>query len=494
MQEDFINKLNKDWELVGEYTNIKTPTLFRHNVCGHTYMKTPSVVLAKPHSCRFCNAKRMSISSEELNKRIADKLDRYEILSEPNGWDNLITVRHKKCGRTFEARLGVFVKSKEGCPFCKSGLLAKKAAMTHEDFLSKLGDRAREYEFITKYHRAHEKITVRHNCGNVFEITPDNMLRGGRCKACKHSTGEGDLFRHIKQIEEDAVQGDRTVLPSRRELDIYVPSCHLAIEYDGLRYHSVEHFLEDNRRNWSYAYASKYHLWKTEQCYNEGIRLVHIYEDEWTEKKDIVLDMLNAILHGKADKIYARQTTVALVRSNEANEFLEANHIQGKVRAEYYVGAYYNNELVAVQSYSKLRKSLGGNQNGTDWELTRYATKRGYSVVGGFSKCLSYFVRSANVSRIISYGDLRVIDRNNNVYLKNGFKQTAVCAPSYYYVKGNKRYHRFNFRRQMIKKKFGWVYSEEKTEKEMMRELGYERIYDCGKIRYEYIPTKNHLA
>lgn len=485
MQEDFINKLDKDWELVGEYVNVKTPTMFRHNVCGCTYMKTPSVVLSKPHSCRFCNANRLLMSSDEFNKRISEKSDRYEVLSEPNGWNNAITVRHNVCGRIFDTRLGVFVKSKEGCPFCKGSFISRQTTCSHDEFVKKLGERANEYEFITKYKNAHKKITVRHKCGNVFEITPDSMLRGSRCKACKYSTGEGEMFRAVKRIVDDAVQSDRKILPNRRELDIVVPSRNIAIEYDGLRYHSVEHFISDIHRNWSYAYASQYHLWKTNKCYENGIRLIHIYEDEWVDKKDIVLDLINTVLRGKTEKIYARKTTVSLVNSECANEFLNKNHIQGKVRAEHYIGLHLDGELVAVQSYSRLRKSLGGNDE-TEWELTRYATKLGCSVIGGFTKCMVYFMRNNTVSRIISYGDLRIIDRDNNVYVKNGFKQTAVCRPSYYYVKGNKRYHRFNYRKAVIKKRFNWVYSSDKTEKEMMAELGYERIYDCGKIRYEY--------
>lgn len=485
-REEFIAKLNSDWELVGEYKNVKTPALFRHNKCGHVYMKTPSVVLAKPDSCRFCNKQNLTMSKAELEKKIKDKIDRYEILSDPMGWDKPITIRHKTCGNTFEQRLGVFVKSEEGCPFCYRSVIAQKAAMTHEEFVEKLGDRAKEYEFITKYHRAHEKITVKHRCGNVFEITPDSMLRGGRCKACKYSSGEGDLFNEIKKIFPSAEQGNRTILPDKREVDVYIPELKVAIEYDGLRYHTVEHFVGDQRRKWSYAFASNYHLWKTNECYKKGVRLIHIYEDEWLNSREIVLDMLKAIGRAECDKVYARLTKAMFIAKEEACQFLDNNHIQGRVRAEYYVGLYQGDLLVAVQAYSKLRKGAGG-QGSVDWELTRYATKSGYSVIGGFSKCLAFFKRQINTEKIVSYGDLRYIDRDNNVYLKNGFKQTRVNGPTYDYVKGNKRWHRFNFRKEVIAKRFAWVYDSRKTEREMMLELGYERIYNCGTIRYEYI-------
>lgn len=489
VKEDFINKLNKDWTLVGEYTNVKTPTMFRHNKCGNTYLKTPSVVLNKPNSCRFCNAKNLTMSLDELVKKTQDKSDKYEVLSEPKGWDSKITVLHKVCGKIFEQRLGVFVKSKEGCPYCKNKLLSTKKTMSHSEFLHKLGDRAKEYEFLTEYKKAHEKIKVKHKCGNTFEMTPDSMLRGGRCKACKYSTGEGELFNEVKKISDDAIQGDRSILPCKREIDIYIPTNKIAIEYDGLRYHTVEHFMSDERRKWTYSYASKYHLWKTDECYKQGIRLLHFYEDEWLNKKDIVLDIIRTVLRVEPMKVYARKTNVAQITKKEADEFLCKNHIQGKVRAKFYIGLFIEGELIAVQTYSSLRKSLGG-KNDDEWELTRYATKLGYSVIGGFSKCLSYFCKHNDVARIISYGDLRIIDRDNNVYIKNGFNQTRVCSPSYYYVKNNKRYHRFDYRKQVIERKYNWVYDDKKTEKEMMRELGYERIYDCGKIRYEYVYNK----
>ena len=485
LEKDFVNKLDSDWTLVGKYKNVKTPTLFRHNKCGTVYMKTPSVVLSKPHGCRFCNAKRLAMDKGELLKKAQHKLDRYEILSDPTGYDNPITIRHKTCGSKYEQRLSVFIRSEEGCPHCSNALISKKTSMTHEDFLKKLGDRAEEYEFLTKYQKAHEKIKVRHKCGNVFEITPDSMLRGGRCKLCKYSTGEGELFREVKKISDDAEQGNRQLLPKRRELDVYIPSTKIAVEYNGLRYHTVEHFMSDKRRNWSYSYASKYHLWKTNTCYDKGVRLIHIYEDEWLNKKEIVIDMIRSILHCNMTSIYARKTEVKTISKREADKFLEANHIQGKVKAGVYVALLYNNTIVAIQAYKKLRKSLGGKDE-RDVELVRYAVLRGHKVVGGFSKCMKWFVRENNIRRIVSYGDLRFIDRDKNVYLSNGFVKKGVCSPCYDYVKGTNRYHRFNFTKKKIKQKYSWVYDDNKTEKEMMRELGYERIYDCGKIRYEY--------
>lgn len=490
IKEDFIEKIDKDWELVGEYKNVKTPALFRHNICGQTYMKTPEIVLHKPQSCRFCNQKKLMMSKDELLKRISHKKDRYDVLSEPMGWDEPLTVRHLICGKTFEQRLGVFVRSDEGCPHCKNRLISARNTMTHEDFVEKLGDRAKEYKFITKYKKAHEKIKVRHCCGTTFEITPDSMLRGGRCKACKYSTGEGQLYRDIKKVCPEAEQGNRTILPYRREIDVYLPSYNIGVEYDGLRYHTAEHFVSDKRRGWTYSEAANYHLWKTEECYKRGIRLIHFYEDEWLEHKDIVIDMVSAALKLPCKRIFARKTTVSFVSGQDANKFLDNNHIQGRVKSEYHVGLFYGGELVAIQSYSKLRNSLGWKADG-DWELTRYATKLGCSVVGGFSKCMSFFEKHINTQRIVSFGDLRFIDRDNNVYLKNNFKQISISKPSYYYVKGLKRHHRFNYRKQIIKKRFGWLYDDSKTEKEMMAELGYERIYDCGKIRYEY--RKNSL-
>ena len=64
-----------------------------------------------------------------------------------------------------------------------------------------------------------------------------------------------------------------------------MPKLHIAIEYNGLRWHSEEFNKDKN-----------YHLNKLIKCNEKGIRLIQIFEDEWIEKQEIVLKKIKHIL------------------------------------------------------------------------------------------------------------------------------------------------------------------------------------------------------
>lgn len=482
-REEFVKHLRsktQDWDLIGDYKNALTRTEFKHKPCGHIYLKTPYNVTSKPSMCQYCNANRLRGEGAFL-KRAEKKID-YEILGEYKNSRTKILVRHKVCGKEFYTIPYNFLKTTEGCPYCSSSAISKSRTWTHEKFLEAVGERADEYEFLTDYVDAHTKIKIRHCCGNEFEMTPDSFLRGGRCRACKYSTGEGKIYRFIKHTvpSEEVIQSERTILPNRSEIDIYLPERKIGIEYDGLMYHTVEHFLSDKRRKWTKAKAQGRQEWKTNECERRGIRLIHIFEDEWLEHQDIVEDKLRAILRVPMKRYYARKLELRTVSRDVADAFYEANHIQGKTNVSVSIGLYDGDSLVALQSFLPYTRRKSDNV----WELVRYATRLGVRVVGGFSKCLKWFERNYSPNEVVSFADRRWSDPFSNVYEKNGFAKDGKVPRSYWYVKAPKRFHKFGFRKSRIKSKYPEIYSPDKTEVQMAKEIGLQKIYDCGLIRY----------
>ena len=261
------------------------------------------------------------------------------------------------------------------------------------------------------------------------------------------------------------------------ELDLVDHNKKIAIEYDGIYFHS-EKFKDKN-----------YHLDKTIKCNEKGYRLIHIFEDEWIENKDLVLSKLSHIFGlNKNEKIYARNCIIKPISSKEKNQFLDKNHIQGKDKSKIYYGAFYNNKLVAVMCFSKTTLSKKETEN--DWELTRFATDINYNIIGIGSKMIAHFIKNNDVKNIISFADRRWVDINNNIYEKLGFVKVSISSPDYYYVgtKGlhkNMRIHKTNLRKEKIKKMFK-IDITGKTELELATELGYVRTYNCGLIKYKY--------
>lgn len=260
-----------------------------------------------------------------------------------------------------------------------------------------------------------------------------------------------------------------------KEIDIVCGK--IGIEFNGCLQHT----------EWFGGKDKHYHLSKTEGAIDKGYRLIHIFEDEYFYHKDIVLSKILHILgvHNNIPSIYARKCIVNEISAGEAETFLEKNHIQGFSGAGVYLGAFYEEKLIAVMTFRHTSKDT------KEWELTRFATDSKYRCVGAGGKLFKYFVKKYGPSLVKSFADRRwTIDYENNLYTKLGFKYAGFTSPDYKYynLKDNKpqRFHKFGFRKQRLISKFGNSYelTMDMTETEMAKALGYDRIWDCGLIKY----------
>ena len=198
--------------------------------------------------------------------------------------------------------------------------------------------------------------------------------------------------------------------------------------------------------------------------------MVHIWEDDWRDRKDIEIAFLKSIL-GKSDtkRVYARQCDVQFVENVDAKIFLEKNHIQGHVPFSKAVGLYHHNELVALTTFTKRNE---------DYELTRHVTS--CNVIGSLGKTVKFFGKDC-----YTFCDLSRYSGDS--YLKAGFVTSDHLNPDYKYIVNGKREHKFLWRRGSIKNKRPDVYLENLSEREMMEKAEYPRIWDCGKVRYCYV-------
>lgn len=211
------------------------------------------------------------------------------------------------------------------------------------------------------------------------------------------------------------------------------------------------------------------------------IKCVHVFEDEYALHKDIVLSKLKHILNAdnNAMKVYGRKCVIKKIDNSTSCDFLEKYHIQGFANSTVYLGAYYNNELIAVMSFLK--------ENDGNWNLTRFASDYNYICCGVGGKLFNYFIKEYNPSEVKSFADRRwTINETDNVYTKLGFTVDYVLSPEYRYYNSKidkyKRFHKFGFRKDVLHKKYGLPLTM--TEREMTKELGYDRIWDCGLIKY----------
>lgn len=257
------------------------------------------------------------------------------------------------------------------------------------------------------------------------------------------------------------IKNDRTVLKPY-EIDFYLPDNSLAIELNGLYWHS-DKFKENN-----------YHREKHLMCKSLGITLLMINEDEWSLRSDNIKKRISHLLGQSTKGSPARKLSIKKISQRDANNFFDINHIQGQTSTiSYAIGAYDGDILVGAMSFSKQRTT--GNI-----ELSRFSTD-GKSYAGLFSRLFINAIRETGYKRVITFADLRYTD--GDVYTKNGFVFEKELRPDYRYVKNDKSFHKSSFTKKKIANKFGLVMTE-LTEREAMVKLGFHRIYDCGKIRF----------
>ena len=301
-----------------------------------------------------------------------------------------------------------------------------------------------------------------------FWQTPDAHLHNHGCPKCAYITSksEEEINNFINNVcHVETKTRERSLLTKRLECDILVPSHKLAIEYNGLYWHTENQGKDKN-----------YHLNKTKLAESKGYHLIHIYEDEWLEHKDIVLNKIRHFLGKDTDRpvIGGRKCLIKTVSKTEAESFLTTYHIQGFVASTTYYGAFYEDKLVGVMTFKQEKPN--------EWNLTRFATDTSYRLPGLASKIFKQFIKNYSPLEVKTFLDRRWSHGGVNVYDRMGFMLTESLPPDYRYVVKNQRLHKFGFRKQILHKKYGLPLSM--TEKEMTEKLGFYRIWDCGLYKY----------
>ena len=481
-------KNNHLFKTAGEYINclIKGIHLPKCKCCGKT-ISYKQFMNKRPYCSVNCfNKDQKNVQS----KRIKTNLERYGV----KNIGELKTVQNKR-KNTIKNKYGVdyILQDKKYVEKAKNTMIKKYGV---DSYLKTEENKKKQYlksfqtilkwnNYIIPLFSFDEYTGWKHNqeykwkcmkCGNEFKSriymngNSSSFSRMPRCIHCfpyitNYSSLEKEIIDFIKSIYHGKIiQNDRQII-NPYELDIYLPEKKFAVEFDGLFWHNDKSGKSNN-----------YHLMKTELCNSKNIHLIHIFQDEWLYKQDIVKDRIKSILGIDRKRIYARKCEIKEIDAKTSNKFLEINHLQGKDNAKIRYGLFYNDELVSVMTFGKPRF----NKN-YDYELIRFASKIGYLVIGGASKLLSYFMKQYKGS-IISYADRRY--SNGKLYEAIGFKLIKITAPGYFWTKDKIKLSRYQCQKHKLKKILGNDFNEKLSENENMQLNGYNKIYDCGELLY----------
>lgn len=325
-----------------------------------------------------------------------------------------------------------------------------------------------------QYTGTHHYTLYPFECTVCFTTFDDYMTNGlaPTCPSCNPkqsgtSTVETDIVKWLRmEFPTLTFETNTRRVISPLELDIYCPEKNIAIEVNGVYWHSE---IAGGKSKF-------YHVEKTKLSMAKGMQLIHILDVEWSTRQHIVQSILRNKF-GSSNKLYARKCVVHSVDSAVARKFFDQHHIQGYSNASVTLGLFSEGRLLSCMSFTKHRFSRDPS-----WEIVRFATIDNTSVIGGAAKLFTYFIRHYSPDTIISYSDLRWF--TGGVYTSIGMTRQKNTPPAYTYV-GPKStlYNRITFQKHKLHTKLQ-NFDPILTEWENMKNNGYDRIWDCGHAKY----------
>ena len=322
----------------------------------------------------------------------------------------------------------------------------------------------------------------KHSFHNIFRINSNDIKPNSHnlCHKCYASISQSSPELEIKDIintmyHGKCIENSRSIIPPL-ELDLYYPEKNVAIEFNGNYWHDENHKPKD------------YHFNKFKLCKDKNIRLVSIYESDWYNKHDNIINLLkNIFIESKI--IYARNCTISKLDYKTKSDFINEYHLYGDSnQGTISYGLYYNDELVSVMSFGKLRGQNKLHNNKDHYELVRFVTKDNMRIVGGASKLFKKFISEYHPVYIICYSDNDFF--TGETYNKLGFKLKSLGESiDYQWVKGTNALSRYEcMASKLLEKypKYRNINIEGSVEDYIMHDLGYSKLYRCGNSIWEY--------
>lgn len=354
----------------------------------------------------------------------------------------------------------------------------------HAKFTAAHGELYSNYD-IVRDSRSH----VYYECAAHGAVLQDATAHasGVGCPKCvtgtmgNRHTGEIAAFLRglgVHVVEESNLTG------ARKRWDVVVPASRVAIEFDGVYYHSER--FKPNRSAM---------LDRATEAASVGFRQLNVWEDEWYEKRNIVERLIaSACGVSKEPVVYARKTQVVQPPTEDAVKFMECNHIQGFAAGTGYLGLAHGSSLVACMVYSYKAAGRSTKRVEDCVDIQRYATS--CKVPGGFQKLLSQILKDDAIKTVISYSDPRLF--SGKMYAKAGFVASPEGKPDYCYVKNSSRIPKRARQKSWFKDREGVLYDKDLTELELATLNGYHRLWFRGKVKWTWsrppAPSSRHQS
>jgi len=456
----------RGFKLLSDY--VPSQKLYLSCSQGHLFRASWSNFKHRKSGCAKCKSEKSARLQKKPYKDIVAFAEKNgqkiltteeEYLSNKSRKANYLKVSCK-CGVSYKTQRTIF---KGRCLGCMDPVQrATKLKTSLDQVLETIKKRGYEPLF-SKYENSKTKISVSCSKHGSFEIRLNDLQQGHGCPSCGHtvSIAEKEIGEKLESKGLLIIKNDRSVLDGL-ELDIFIPSLNLAIEFCGNKWHTEEFGKEKD-----------YHYKKYKECLLKGVSLITVFENEWLANKEAILTSLLAKAKIPTNKTYARKTKAVEIDVRLASEFANKHHIQGYKGVALTAFALFDqDEIIGCAILARHPR------DSSQIVLSRLCFG-GTFVSGGFAKLLKKckeWSSSRGYKTLISWSDNRW--SSGSVYQKNGFYLKRELPPDYFYVLNGKKILK---KQSATKKHLLKMGGSGSTEKEMALSLGYYRMWDCGK-------------
>ena len=258
---------------------------------------------------------RNHINPDEITAKSGKKV--WWICSKGHSWKSVVANRTKNGNR--------------GCPTCANRILLKgfnDLATTNPNLIKEWDyerNKIRPYEVIAG---STKKVWWKCEKGHSWKAAIVSRTKNHFCPICNSSKqtsiSEKAIVYYLKKANIEVVENYKI---NKKEIDIYIPSLNIGIEYDGQYYHrSMQKDLSKNKL-----------------CNSLGIKLIRIREPELPKldstSVDFVIDSLSS------DHSYMNKIIIKLLK------YLKINNIDVDVEREF-------NEIYSLYQKGEKRESI----------------------------------------------------------------------------------------------------------------------------------------
>lgn len=201
---------------------------------------------------------------------------------------------------------------------------------------------------------------------------------------------EKELFNYISSIyNDDIIENYRDGL----EIDIYLPKLNIGFEFNGVYWHSLEQ--KDN----------DYHLNKTLYFREKGIKILHIWENDWINENYKIRTMISNLINGT----YIEKYNIKKIDEDIFKNFYNKNSIFSYIESEVFYGMFSNNDMISVIS-------IDNNM------INQFVCIYGYNQ----SDILNKFIQKLNINFIMMNNEFNFSNFDNELIIIESFEENII--------------------------------------------------------------------